>query len=662
MKILPKSEKLRKLVYQGIPHSMRIHIWPRISGCLKKKMSSKFSYSSIIEKCKGGDLSSMRQIEKDLCRTMPINACFQTKDSIGTQKLKRVLMSIAWLYRDIGYCQGIGMIVAFLLLFLEEEDVFWTMTAIIEDLLPSSYFSTTLLGVQADQRVLRQLIVGYLPNLDRLLREHDIELSLITLHWFLTLMASVLSPKVLLRVWDIFFFEGSIILFKVTIGMLKSKEPILLTLENAAQIFNVLSDLPGEMLNAEDLLQSAFRTSSSLTDIVLDTHRKKHLAFLIQESMNSTDLTGNFAKSLKKLRETSDARSWLSIVYQFGPMIIASQLCRPHFRAESSISTKAKNIKQTEMISDLRESILLIARHFKSNFLRQDIQVDYSLDSHVKDYDEYVNIARSKLRRAKAVVDFERHEDDELGFRRHDVITIISQKDEHCWIGELNGLRGWFPAKFVRVLDERSKDYTSAGDDSVTEAVTDLVRGHLCSTLKNIFEHGLKNIDFFGSPSHPWLFIEEASKLEVEKDFKSVYSRLVLCKTYRLDDDGKVLSPEELLYRAVQAVNASHDVAKVSMDVKLRSFVCYGLNEQVLHLWLEVLCASHDTLAKWYHQHSFLRSPAWIQIKCELRLLSKFSFRLSVDWEITKMEDMSVNMKEDVQDMLVKHHLFSWDL
>ena len=24
----------------------------------------------------------------------------------------------------------------------------------------------------------------------------------------------------------------------------------------------------------------------------------------------------------------------------------------------------------------------------------QDIQVDYSLDSHVKDYDEYVNIAR----------------------------------------------------------------------------------------------------------------------------------------------------------------------------------------------------------------------------------------------------------------------------
>ena len=36
---------------------------------------------------------------------------------------------------------------------------------------------------------------------------------------------------------------------------------------------------------------------------------------------------------------------------------------------------------------------------------------------------------------------------------------------------------------------------------------------------------------------------------QVERDFKSVYSRLVLCKTFRLNEDGKVLSPEELLYR-----------------------------------------------------------------------------------------------------------------
>lgn len=97
------------------------------------------------------------------------------------------------------------------------------MATIVEDLLPASYYSSTLLGIQADQKVLISLISNYLPDLDVKLKEHDIELSLITLHWFLTLFASVIHIKILLRIWDLFFFDGSIILFQITLGMLKLK-------------------------------------------------------------------------------------------------------------------------------------------------------------------------------------------------------------------------------------------------------------------------------------------------------------------------------------------------------------------------------------------------------------------------------------------------------
>jgi len=38
------------------------------------------------------------------------------------------------------------MIAASLLLLLEEEDAFWMMCTIVEDLLPASYYSSTLLG------------------------------------------------------------------------------------------------------------------------------------------------------------------------------------------------------------------------------------------------------------------------------------------------------------------------------------------------------------------------------------------------------------------------------------------------------------------------------------------------------------------------------------
>ena len=37
----------------------------------------------------------------------------------------------------------------------------------------------------------------------------------------------------------------------------------------------------------------------------------------------------------------------------------------------------------------------------------------------------------------------------------------------------------------------------------------------------------------------------------------------------------------QLLYRCVQAVNMSHDAVHAQMDVKLRSLICLGLNEQV---------------------------------------------------------------------------------
>ncbi|CAB4043677.1 small G signaling modulator 3-like, partial [Paramuricea clavata] len=78
----------------------------------------------------------------------------------------------------------------------------------------------------------------------------------------------------------------------------------------------------------------------------------------------------------------------------------------------------------------------------------------------------------------------------------------------------------------------------------------------------------------------------------------------------------------------------THDSAKTQMDVKLRSLICYGLNEQCLHLWFESLCSSEDIVNKWFYPWSFIRSPGWVQIKCELRVLASFAFSLNIDWEI----------------------------
>lgn len=252
---LPRTEKLRNMVREGIPHSLRPQMWMRLSGALAKKQKSETSYQEIIKASGNDQLMTSKQIEKDLLRILPTNACFSNPNGTGIPRLRRILRGIAWLFPDIGYCQGTGVIAACLLLFMEEENAFWMMATIVEDLLPASYYSSTLLGIQADQRVMQTLIANYLTSVDETLRRHDIELSLITLHWFLTLFSNVVHMKILVRIWDWFFYDGSIVLFQCCLGMLKIKEKDLQNLENSAQIFNSLSDIPGEIDDVEVCLK-----------------------------------------------------------------------------------------------------------------------------------------------------------------------------------------------------------------------------------------------------------------------------------------------------------------------------------------------------------------------------------------------------------------------
>ena len=72
--------------------------------------------------------------------------------------------------------------------------------------------------------------------------------------------------------------------------------------------------------------------------------------------------------------------------------------------------------------------------------------------------------------------------------------------------------------KFEELIDDFycSKRYCFAGDDSVSAAVSDIVRGCLCPAIKSIFDHGLlRKSPLLSGPVHPWVFIEEAASKEV---------------------------------------------------------------------------------------------------------------------------------------------------
>lgn len=99
---LPRTDKLREMVRCGIPHSLRPQIWMQMSGALQKKTSAETIYKDIVKASSSDALMTSKQIEKDLLRTMPTNACFSHLHSTGIPRLRRVMRSLAWLYPDIG--------------------------------------------------------------------------------------------------------------------------------------------------------------------------------------------------------------------------------------------------------------------------------------------------------------------------------------------------------------------------------------------------------------------------------------------------------------------------------------------------------------------------------------------------------------------------------
>lgn len=100
---LSKTEKLRSLIQEGVPHSLRPQIWMRLSGALQKKEASEINYKEIVKLSTNDTLTTSKLIEKDLLRTLPGNICFSHNTSTGISRLRRILRALAWLYPDIGY-------------------------------------------------------------------------------------------------------------------------------------------------------------------------------------------------------------------------------------------------------------------------------------------------------------------------------------------------------------------------------------------------------------------------------------------------------------------------------------------------------------------------------------------------------------------------------
>lgn len=260
-----KWNEFKTLVLGGIPVAYRAKIWAECSGAAARRIPGYYD-DLVAQREEDDDPQIVAQIQMDINRTLTDNIFF--RKGPGVTKLNEVLLAYSRRNAEVGYCQGMNLITACLLLIMPTaEDAFWLLTSIIESILPRGYYDHSLLASRADQQVLRRYVSEILPKLSAHLDDLGIELEALTFQWFLSVFTDCLSAEALFRVWDVVFCtnDGSTFLFQVALALLKLNETQLLQCSTPASVYTYINH---QMTNHAISIDGLIHASEGLRKVV----------------------------------------------------------------------------------------------------------------------------------------------------------------------------------------------------------------------------------------------------------------------------------------------------------------------------------------------------------------------------------------------------------
>lgn len=277
-----EDASLAFLVALGIPLELRPRIWRQLSGATVLRLedpggehgetvalsrwidhalvtsgqSESTTYAGTLARVADLDPQVQQQIHLDLPRTFPEHIFLA--DEASLESLRRVLSAHAVRDPARGYTQALNFIAGFLLLFMSEENAFWSLCAVSEAILPR-YFEAGMCGVRADNAVFEELARGD-PQLSlafQVIDATDASISLMTTAWFMALFTTVLPPESALRVLDLFFLHGAPALLATGLALFKMAAPALERSQELEHVYDALRQVPRHATDADALVTMA---------------------------------------------------------------------------------------------------------------------------------------------------------------------------------------------------------------------------------------------------------------------------------------------------------------------------------------------------------------------------------------------------------------------
>lgn len=174
---------------------------------------------------------------------------------------------------------------------MSESQAFFLLSVLCDRLLPG-YYSITMYGTLLDQRVFESLVEKTMPILWEHLVKSDVQLSVVSLPWFLSLYINSMPLVFAFRVLDVFFLEGPKVLFQVGLAILRMNGEELLDITDDGTFISVLktyfsrlgesaypkseSEKTRAITRFQELMVTAFKEFSGVTQALVSEHRAKH--------------------------------------------------------------------------------------------------------------------------------------------------------------------------------------------------------------------------------------------------------------------------------------------------------------------------------------------------------------------------------------------------
>lgn len=329
----PRTAKTKRFIRKGIPPEWRGAAWFYYAGGPSILAKHAGVYDDLIKRTKKrGEPKEVdvEAIERDLHRTFPDNASFrfspdEPEDSESTDggagepkmisSLRNVLLAFAIYNPQIGYCQSLNFLAGLLLLFVEsEEHAFWLLNVITILHLPGTH-EMSLEGSKVDLGVLMGAVKDSMPGVwAKVGSELDGEpprpqtqgtgsirvkkssrkpvkgaaaaappgdrlppITLCMTAWFMSCFIGTLPIETTLRVWDVFFYEGSRTLFRVALGIFKMGENEIRAVQDPMEMFGVVQALPRRLLDCNVVMEATFRRRNGFGHLSQETIDERRL-------------------------------------------------------------------------------------------------------------------------------------------------------------------------------------------------------------------------------------------------------------------------------------------------------------------------------------------------------------------------------------------------